>query len=63
MQQTIDLGKSFNQITFVGEREEAEMMISKGWIPIWEPGLKAGDVTLPNYSDYFILVRDSQQDK
>ncbi|WP_029265769.1 hypothetical protein [Virgibacillus alimentarius] len=63
MQCTFDLLTSFDQITFVGEREEAEMMKSSGWMPVWEPSAKAGEVKLPNYSDYFILVRNSQQDK
>lgn len=60
MQWTVDLLTSFDLITFVGEREEAETMISNGWMPVWEPGAKAGEVTLPNYSDYFILVRNSK---
>lgn len=60
MQWTVDLLTSFDQITFVAEREEAEMMMSNGWTPVWAPGTKAGEITLPNYSDYFILVRCSQ---
>ncbi|WP_068672317.1 hypothetical protein [Oceanobacillus sp. Castelsardo] len=60
---TVDLGKSFNLITFVGEREEAEMMISKGWTPVWAPGTKAGEMDLPHYSDYFILVWDNHPGK
>lgn len=56
---TVDLGKPFNLITFVGEREEAEMMISKGWTPVWEPNLKIGNLKIqaPNVSDYFVLVK------
>lgn len=57
MQFNIDLGRPFDQISFVGDRKEAERMIAKGWTPVWEPGLQAGEIDYPNYSDYFILVK------
>lgn len=60
---SIDLGRPFDQISFVGEREEAERMVAKGWTPVWEPNAKAGKFNLPNYSDYFILVWNSRLDK
>lgn len=56
---SIDLMKSFDRISFVGEREDAEKMITNGWTPVWEPGLKTNDIRYPNYSDYFILVRNT----
>lgn len=63
MQLNIDLGRPFDRIAFVGERDEAERMIHEGWTPVWEPKLKSKKVKFPNYSSYFILVCDSQQDK
>lgn len=56
MQWTINFGEPFDQIKFVGEREEVEKLISEGWTPVWEPNMKIKDLSLPNYSDYFILV-------
>lgn len=62
MQWTVDFGKPFDQITFVGEREEVEKLLSEGWSPAWEPNMKIKDLSLPNYSDYLILVRNSHQE-
>ncbi|MDQ0176035.1 hypothetical protein [Bacillus chungangensis] len=62
-QLTVNLEKSFDKLTFVQEREQAERLIEKGWQPVWEPNAKAGDFELPNYSDYFILVSDTLQGK
>lgn len=62
-QLSIELGKSFDQLTFVREREKAERLVEKGWQPVWEPKAKAGEFELPNYSNYFILVLDTRHDK
>ncbi|WP_276917465.1 hypothetical protein [Aneurinibacillus aneurinilyticus] len=64
MQFNIDLGKSFDRVVFVKEKDKAEKMVSKGWTPIWDPyantpeGLQLSDV-----SSYFILVFDTTRGK
>ncbi len=59
-QLTIDLGKPFDRIAFVEEKETVEILISVGWMPIWEPNMTLNHadkkVPYPNFSDYYILV-------
>jgi hypothetical protein len=62
LQFNIDLGKPFDRIAFVNERDEAEKMISEGWFPIWEPNaVTLKGAQLPNVSPYFILVFDTRK--
>lgn len=56
----IDLEKPFERIAFVEEKETVEILISVGWVSIWEPNMTLNHadkkVPYPNFSDYYILV-------
>lgn len=64
MKFNMDLGKSFDHIVFVEERDAAEKMISEGWTAIWDPEVKLpSGVLLPKLSQFFILVAGVKQGK